>query len=340
MPEKKLSYYDKLTETVNNALIKFTDSKHQERVDEELEIIRNMDDPENIAHQFLFTSQLIASMHMMVGPGCGNMCSSLINYLLSITDIDPIKYKLNPYLFFRSNMSGLSWYFEVPDGEVDSFMEVYERISRQENFNIRLIVMSNSQLTEIRDLSTSSWKELNHPFEVSFDHGANLRYMYKIMSHVPFPELEYLGTPLATYTRLTQHPINFEEMLVAYQDSCRKQEHDYTSFGPNGMKFCEEVFDKLELQAEIPKEKSVECWRRLISEHASQVPKEMLDTVRQRLKAAHYGDEYIDSFINSLEYRYRSLTPKTNIITPIMLDMEIAYLKTYFCHGPLSNLLY
>lgn len=68
-----------------------------ERLEEELEIIKSKD----FSTYFLIVEDMISwakSQGIMVGPGRGSGAGSLVNYVLGITDIDPIAEKL---LFFR-----------------------------------------------------------------------------------------------------------------------------------------------------------------------------------------------------------------------------------------------
>lgn len=71
--------------------------EHVERVNHELEIIAQM----GFAYYFLILADIIGwarEQGIFVGPGRGSGVSSLVNYCLFITNIDPLPYKL---LFFR-----------------------------------------------------------------------------------------------------------------------------------------------------------------------------------------------------------------------------------------------
>lgn len=73
------------------------DPKYIERINEELEIIKNKD----FSTYFLILANVIAyaqSQGIMVGPGRGSAAGSLVCYALGIIDVDPIKDGL---LFFR-----------------------------------------------------------------------------------------------------------------------------------------------------------------------------------------------------------------------------------------------
>ena len=74
-----------------------TDRVYLDRLDEELEIIKN----KSFASYFLVVADMInwaKENDIKVGPGRGSAAGSLVCYTLGITDVDPIKYDL---LFFR-----------------------------------------------------------------------------------------------------------------------------------------------------------------------------------------------------------------------------------------------
>jgi hypothetical protein len=66
--------------------------EYTDRLKMELGVVREM----KFARYFLLMKRIvsIAHQHMLVGPGRGSGGGSLINYVLDITDIDPIKYGL------------------------------------------------------------------------------------------------------------------------------------------------------------------------------------------------------------------------------------------------------
>jgi DNA polymerase-3 subunit alpha len=73
------------------------DSTYVERLDQELKIIKDKD----FSTYFLIVANTIKwakDQEILVGPGRGSGAGSLVNYVLGITDVDPIKWGL---LFFR-----------------------------------------------------------------------------------------------------------------------------------------------------------------------------------------------------------------------------------------------
>ena len=85
---------------------------YEKRLDKELQIIKKL----NFADYFLIVRDYVLyakKQGILVGPGRGSAASSLVSYLLGITDVDPIKYNL---LFERFlNLERLS----MPDIDVD-----------------------------------------------------------------------------------------------------------------------------------------------------------------------------------------------------------------------------
>ena len=88
--------------------------KYESRLKEELRVINEMD----FANYFLIVYDYVLyakKNNIMVGPGRGSACGSLISYAIGITDIDPIKYDLlfsrflNPY---RKKMPDIDIDFE------------------------------------------------------------------------------------------------------------------------------------------------------------------------------------------------------------------------------------
>ena len=90
------------------------DGKVRERIDFELETIKNVSYPE----YFLIIQEIIAAardMGALVGPGRGSSAGSVVAYCLRITEIDPVKYDLlferflNPDCRVRT-MPGLNFF--------------------------------------------------------------------------------------------------------------------------------------------------------------------------------------------------------------------------------------
>ncbi|MBU2222032.1 MAG: DNA polymerase III subunit alpha, partial [Candidatus Omnitrophica bacterium] len=96
------------------------DAQIRERLEHELKVIRDM----GFTSYFLIVWDFIhyaKSQQIPVGPGRGSAAGSLVSYLLGITDIDPLKYKLLFERFLNPQRMGL------PDIDIDF---CYER--RQE----------------------------------------------------------------------------------------------------------------------------------------------------------------------------------------------------------------
>ncbi len=123
VPENKApSEY--LRQLCQNGLVdryKTIDSKLQERLDFELNVIENM----GYVEYFLIVWDFIdfsKRSNIMVGPGRGSAAGSIVAYTLGITDIDPIKYGL---LFERFlNPERVS----MPDIDIDFCYEKREKV--------------------------------------------------------------------------------------------------------------------------------------------------------------------------------------------------------------------
>lgn len=95
-PEKELSLREMCIEGAKRIGVDLSDPVYNDRLNEELKVIsdKSFDD------YFILMADLIqwAKKTQLVGPGRGSSAGSLVCYLLNITEVDPIKYKL---LFFR-----------------------------------------------------------------------------------------------------------------------------------------------------------------------------------------------------------------------------------------------
>lgn len=93
-----------LRKDAERALVLFGKNKNREyveRLNQELDVIAKRD----FSKYFLTTALIckIAKEHMLMGPGRGSGCGSLLAYLLEITDIDPLKYDLQFERFIRAD---------------------------------------------------------------------------------------------------------------------------------------------------------------------------------------------------------------------------------------------
>ena len=118
----------------------------------ELRIIKDKE----FSEYFLTTKAIIdlARKHMFVGPGRGSGAGSLVNYVLGITDIDPIKYSLLFERFLSPDRS------DMPDidtdvGDRDQLMHLMRDkfghenvipISNYNTFNLLKIYLSFMEL--------------------------------------------------------------------------------------------------------------------------------------------------------------------------------------------------
>lgn len=105
-----------------------TDQEYIDRLEHELGVIKQM----GFANYFLILADVIQwarSQGIFVGPGRGSGVSSLVNYVLFITNIDPIPYKL---LFFRFlDPDRPDWPDVDVDIEVKRRWEIKEYVNRK-----------------------------------------------------------------------------------------------------------------------------------------------------------------------------------------------------------------
>ena len=86
--------------------------EYYQRAEEELEVIKKT----NFIDYFLLVNDYVSfakNNDIKVGPGRGSAASSLIAYLLNITDIDPIKYDLIFERFLNTDR------LSMPDIDID-----------------------------------------------------------------------------------------------------------------------------------------------------------------------------------------------------------------------------
>lgn len=113
--------------------------KYIKRAEEELAIIKQM----GFAVYFLILSDVVAwalSKGIFIGPGRGSGVSSLVNYTLFITNIDPLKYKL---LFFRFlDPDRPDWPDVDIDFEVKRRYEVKEYVNRKYGYTANIMTFN------------------------------------------------------------------------------------------------------------------------------------------------------------------------------------------------------
>lgn len=103
----------------------------------------------------------VATQHVLVGPGRGSSCGSLVNYLLGITQIDPLKY---PDLVFERFINRQR--IEVPD--IDSDLSDRDLVIKElcKKFgNENVIPISNLNTLQLKSLTKDISKFYGIPFQ-------------------------------------------------------------------------------------------------------------------------------------------------------------------------------
>jgi DNA polymerase-3 subunit alpha len=122
-----------------------TDEKYVTQLKEELQIIFEKE----FAEYFLTTKAIIdlAKKHMFVGPGRGSGAGSLVNYVLGITNVDPLKYGL---LFSRFMDPSRSDYPDIDTdiGDRDKLLNLL----RDKFGNDNIIPISNYNRFQLKSL--------------------------------------------------------------------------------------------------------------------------------------------------------------------------------------------
>ena len=134
------------------------DVVYTDRLKFELGIIKK----KNFCEYFLTTKKIvdIAKEEMFVGPGRGSSAASLVNYVLGITDLDPIKYELLFERFISENRK------ELPDIDIDfadraRLVEMLRERFGDEN----VIPISNYNTFKLKSLVKDISRFFGVPFE-------------------------------------------------------------------------------------------------------------------------------------------------------------------------------
>ena len=140
---------------------KYNESKVIERLDYELDVIKQM----GFASYFLIVQDFVnwaKGRGIVVGPGRGSAAGSIASYLLNITDIDPLKYDLIFERFLQIDRN------ELPDIDIDFADirrdEVLEYVSEKygrENVAQIITFGTMAARAAVRDVG----RALNYPYE-------------------------------------------------------------------------------------------------------------------------------------------------------------------------------
>lgn len=147
VPEGKTAY-DALAELCEEGMIKFGLSSRQDYVDRlaaELAIIKEKD----FCEYFLTMKIIIdvAADHMLIGCGRGSAAGSLVNYVLGITQVDPLKYNLIFERFINRNR------VEFPDIDSDfADRDLLIKLLKQKFGDTNVVPISNYNTFQLKSL--------------------------------------------------------------------------------------------------------------------------------------------------------------------------------------------
>jgi len=94
MPDLGFDDVDEELEMLANSCLDNSDPAYQERLDRELKTLKEL----KFSGYILYVVQILdmcREMDIPIGPGRGSAAGSLVNYVLGITDVDPIEHKLS-----------------------------------------------------------------------------------------------------------------------------------------------------------------------------------------------------------------------------------------------------
>ena len=207
--EKIQTPFDKLKQFVLDAVKQkgLNSKQYIDRAAYELKIIKNF----NVEEYFLTMKEIIDTLkkHMLVGPGRGSGAGSLVNYLLGVTLLDPIK---NGLLFERFLSPSRA---ELPDvdSDVESKDEALEALKNHFGKDIVLPISNYNRLTLkalIKDLS----KLYGIPFQEvnSVTRVAETEARPHILEEIGHDQKLYEFT----FEKAKQHSPTFNDFLKKY----------------------------------------------------------------------------------------------------------------------------
>lgn len=205
-------------ETADDALVKISidnlkhknlhrDSEYVARLKEELHTIKDR----GFSKYFLTMKKISdkVSSVQLVGSGRGSGAGSLVSYLLGITQVDPIKYKLQFSRFIRKNAK------DYPDIDYDCAepMEVKEMFIKEFGENT-VVPISNYNTLQIRSLIKDISKLYDIPFQEVNDVTSKMlaeatpicKQLHNITAGVYNP----------TWEELKEHSISLRSYLTKY----------------------------------------------------------------------------------------------------------------------------
>lgn len=195
--------------------------EYEERIEKELSMIRER----HCADYFLIVSDLCEKVWErggIVGPGRGASASLLINYLIGITEINPIEFGLIPEQFFSYNPNMLPAIDLDFDEKGLKIAQEYlserfgnEQVARIITFGKRGSKAAIKDSFRVHGLSNDAAGELcamiDNLLKEEFYVGSPRSHFLKFYSHYP-------DSPLKKWLEKAT-----EEQLCAYEDACRME---------------------------------------------------------------------------------------------------------------------
>ena len=162
--------------TLNGAKKRFgekIDTEMQERIDLELQTIKTT----GLSEYFLIVQDLINAMreiNVLVSPGRGTTASSIVAYSLHITDVNPIKYKLQFERFINTDRNlSLSIQFDFEnEGRETAIRYLTEKFGKERairvitNKEIDTELAYSEKGNRIVELESTPWENIAYPVEI------------------------------------------------------------------------------------------------------------------------------------------------------------------------------
>lgn len=212
LPASQIKDVDEFTQLAQLCIEKLKEKKlntkqeYVERLKHELKIIKD----KNFERYFLTLYKGVkhAKKHMLVGPGRGSGSGSLINYLLNITQIDPIRFNLIFERFVNSSRN------EYPDIDLDfEDKEYITRLMREVFGDDNVISISNYNKLQLRSLI----KDISKFYDVSFqDVNKVTRVMDKEVRDRVLKRGDDKNLFELTLENATEHSPSFQKFIEEY----------------------------------------------------------------------------------------------------------------------------
>jgi DNA polymerase-3 subunit alpha len=180
-----------------------TNDEYVQRLRHELDVI----DSRGFSKYFLTMKAIVdeATEVMLVGPGRGSACGSLVAYALKITQIDPIKYALPFERFLRSDATD---YPDI-DTDVSAPMELKERLIEKWGED-RVAPISNWNTLQLKSLI----KDISKLYDIPFSEVNNVTST--MMNEAIGPAKQRHGISAGVYVPTWEEVLEFSTSLRVF----------------------------------------------------------------------------------------------------------------------------